>query len=298
MESLTGIISFVRTAETLSFVAAGRALGVSASAVGKNVAALEQALGVRLLHRSTRVVKLTVEGTLFYERCRRILDDLHDAKDMLSHAAQTPRGKLRASLPTIGYRFLMPFLPAFSLRYPDIEIELDFSDRLVDIIEKGFDVVIRSGELPDSRLISRQLGPFRFVLCAAPAYLAENGVPQSPEDLERHQCIRFRYPTTGKVEEWSLSRDGVKLDIGVPNRLICNNMEAVHAAVLSGYGIAYMPDFLAAEAIKHRTLLTLLDDFIVAGGQFWAVWPSSRHLSPRVRAFVDYLGEMMGPAED
>ena len=180
MESLSGIVAFVRTAETLSFVAAGRALGVSASAVGKNVAKLEQTVGVRLLQRSTRRVNLTAEGTLFYERCRRILDDLQDAEAMLSHAAQTPRGKLRVSLPTIGYRFLLPVLPAFSALYPEVEVDLEFNDRLVDVIEEGFDAVIRSGDLPDSRLMSRRLGPFRFVLCAAPAYLEQYGVPQTP----------------------------------------------------------------------------------------------------------------------
>src|SRR5882762_9554247 len=138
MDSLSGIVAFVRTAETLSFVAAGRVLGVSASAVGKNVAKLEQTMGVRLFHRSTRRVSLTAEGALFYERCRRILDDLQDAEAMLSHAAQTPRGKLRVSLPTIGYRFLLPVLPAFSALYPEIEVDLDFNDRLVDVIEEGF----------------------------------------------------------------------------------------------------------------------------------------------------------------
>jgi DNA-binding transcriptional LysR family regulator len=297
MESLSGIVAFVRTAETLSFVAAGRALGVSASAVGKNVAKLEQTVGVRLFQRSTRRVNLTAEGTLFYERCRRILDDLQDAEAMLSHAAQTPRGKLRVSLPTIGYRFLVPVLPAFSALYPEVEVDLDFNDRLVDVIEEGFDAVIRSGELPDSRLISRRLGPFRFVLCAAPDYLEQNGVPQTPDDLESHRCIRFRFPTTGKLQEWSLTKDAIDSELRLHTALTCNNMEALQAAAIGGFGIAYMPDFLVRDAIKSNSLRTLLDGYLDQPGQFWALWPSSRHLSPKLRVFVDFISKTLFPSD-
>jgi len=288
MESLSGIVAFVRTAETLSFVAAGRALGVSASAVGKTIARLEQTVGVRLFQRSTRRVNLTEEGALFYERCRRILDDLQDAEAMLSQAAQAPRGKLRIGLPTIGYRFLLPVLPAFSTRYPDIELDLDFDDRIVDVIEEGLDAVIRSGDLPESRLMSRRLGPFRFVLCAAPAYLKSNGVPRTPRDLENHRRLRFRFPTTGKVQDWALSDPANTSELRLASALTCNNMEAVHAAAIGGYGIAYMPDFLARDAIASGALHTVLDDYLVNPGQFWILWPSSRHLSPKLRAFVDF----------
>ncbi|MET3970874.1 DNA-binding transcriptional LysR family regulator [Bradyrhizobium sp. S3.9.1] len=166
MDSLNGIVAFVRAAETLSFVAAGRMLGISASAVGKSVSKLEQSVGTRLFHRTTRRVSLTEEGALFFERCRRILDDLRDAEAMLSQAASTPRGRLRVSLPTIGYRFLLPILPEFRRLYPEIELDLDFSDRIVDLVEEGLDAAIRSGALADSSLMSRRLGPFRFVLCA------------------------------------------------------------------------------------------------------------------------------------
>ena len=289
MESLSGIIAFVRAAEALSFVAAGRALGVSASAVGKNVAKLEQMVGVRLFNRSTRRVNLTAEGVLFYERCRRILEDLKDAEAMLSISTHTPRGKLRVSLPTIGYRFLTPVLPAFSTLYPEIELDLDFNDRLVDIIEEGFDAVIRSGELPDSRLMSRRLGPFRLMLCAAPGYLERNGAPRIPEDLERHKCIRFRFATTGKLQDWALRKDAIDRELRLQTVLTCSNMEAAIAAAIAGFGIAYMPDFLIQDAVKQGILQTLLDDYLDEPGQFWALWPSSRHLSPKVRAFVDFI---------
>jgi len=183
---------------------------------------------------------------------------------MLSHAMQAPRGKLRVSLPTIGYRFLFPHMMAFRKAYPEIELELDFNDHLVDVIEEGFDVVIRSGGLADSTLMARKLGPFRFVLCASPEYLRANGRPESLSDLEHHPCLRYRFATTGKV------------------------MEGMLRAAMDGHGIAYVPDFLAREALAEGQLETVLNGHSDDQGQFWALWPSSRHLSPKIRVFVDF----------
>lgn len=289
MDSLSGIVSFVKTAETLSFVGAARVLGVSASAVGKSVAKLEQTVGVRLFQRSTRKVHLTAEGELFYQRCRSILDDLQDAEAMLSRAVETPRGKLRVSLPTIGYRFLLPVLPEFRHLYPEVELNIDFNDHLVDVIEEGFDVVIRSGNLPDSKLMSKQLGPFRFVLCAAPAYLERKGTPQKPAELECHDCVRYRFPTTGKLMDWSISTDAIWSQLRLPSVLTFNNMEAVFTAAIDGHGIAYMPDFLVHKAVREKLLQIVLDDDQQEHGQFWALWPSNRHLSPKIRVFVDFI---------
>ncbi|WP_430390100.1 LysR family transcriptional regulator [Dyella sp. 20L07] len=293
MDSLSGIVAFVRTAETLSFVAAARSLGVTASAVGKNVARLEQTMGVRLFQRSTRRVQLTTEGALFFERCRRILDDLQDAEAMLSHAVQAPRGKLRVSLPAIGYRFLLPHLFEFRHRYPEVEIDLDFNDKLVDVYEEGVDVAIRSGSLPDSRLMARRLGPFRFLLCAHPDYLKHRGIPQTPLDLEQHDCIHYRFVTTGKLMDWQLATSLADPPLRLHPVLTCNNMEAVLAATIDGHGIAYMPDFLARQAIQEGRLKTVLDDYLVDQGQFWAVWPSSRQLTPKIRVFVDFIASRL-----
>ena len=293
MESLNGILAFVKTAESLSFVNAARAMGISASAVGKNVARLEKSLNVRLFQRSTRKVSLTAEGELFYERCRRILEDLQDAEAMLSHAVQAPRGRLRVSLPTIGYRFLLPLMPAFRRAYPEIELEMDFNDHLVDLIDEGFDVVIRSGGLADSKLMSRKLGPFRFVLCAAPDYLARKGRPRALLDLESHDCLRYRFVTTGKIMDWSLSADPEITQLRLPTVLTLNNMEAMHMAAIDGHGIAYMPDFLVRDSLRTGALETLLDAHTSDQGQFWALWPSSRHLSPKIRVFVDFIVERL-----
>ncbi|WP_419794842.1 LysR family transcriptional regulator [Pseudomonas palleroniana] len=287
-DNLSGVIAFVKTAQALSFIGAARVLGVSASAVGKNVAKLEAELNVRLLHRSTRKVSLTVEGQLFYERCRKILDDLQDARAMLSHAIQAPRGKLRVSLPTIGYRFLLAHMVAFREAYPEIELELDFNDHLVDVIEEGFDVVIRSGDLVDSTLLARRLGPFRFVMCASPEYLRTHGRPETLTDLEHHPCLRYRFATTGKIMEWTLSANPAITQLRLPTAMTLNNMEAMLMAAIDGHGIAYMPDFLAREALARGQLETVLNGHSNDQGQFWALWPSSRHLSPKIRAFVDF----------
>ncbi|EHN67332.1 MULTISPECIES: LysR family transcriptional regulator [Comamonas] len=288
MDSFSGLESFVRAADLLSFAEAGRALGISASAVGKNVARLEQQLGLRLFHRTTRQVRLTQEGTLFHERCRRILDELHDARAAMQAAAQAPRGRLRVSLPTIGYRFLLPVLPEFQARYPEVELDLDFNDHLVDVVEAGLDVVIRSGELADSRLVARRLGPFRFILAASPAYLAERGVPLTPADLAGHTSLRYRFLNSGKLEEWTLP--GLP---AMPIALVCNNMEAMLGAAVSGLGLAYMPDFLARDALARGELQQVLAQQLTHSGQFSALWPSSRQLSPKVRAFVDFASERL-----
>ncbi|SDP62172.1 DNA-binding transcriptional regulator, LysR family [Rhodoferax sp. OV413] len=285
-DNLVGLTSFVRAADACSFVAAGRLLGISASAVGKNVAKLETQLGVRLFHRSTRHIRLTAEGEIFCERARRILDDLADARAMMQQSAQAPQGRLRVSLPVIGYRFLLPHLPEFSQRYPAIELDLDFNDHLVDVIEDGLDVAIRSGELADSGLLARRLGPFRLMLLAAPAYLAQHGMPATPNDLADHACLRFRFPSSGKLQEWVLREDEV---LTAPSTLVCNNMEAMREACIAGLGVAYMPDFLVRDALSSGALSPVLAQYGDLGGQFWMLWPASRQLSPKLRAFVDFM---------
>ncbi|RAS28830.1 LysR family transcriptional regulator [Paraburkholderia bryophila] len=291
MDNLSGIVAFVQTAEASSFVAASQRLGVSPSAVGKSVARLEQHLGVRLLQRSTRRVSLTDDGERFYERCRQILDALNEAESMMLDANAVPRGRLRVSLPTIGYRFLLPILPAFAERYPEIDLELDFNDRIVDVIEGGFDAAIRSGNLADSQLMAKRLGPFRFVLCASPGYLQRRGVPLTPADLAEHACLRFRFPTSGKLQPWAFRGQPEEAAARFPTALTCNNMEALRAAAELGLGIGYMPDFLARDALRAGTLQGVLDDHLSDPGQFSVLWPSSRQLSPKLRAFVDFLSE-------
>ncbi|BBH12805.1 LysR family transcriptional regulator [Chromobacterium haemolyticum] len=289
MDSLSGLAAFVRAAEAQSFVGAGRALGVSSSAVGKSVARLEEKLGVRLFQRSTRHVRLTAEGELFYERCRRILDDIDDAEAELALSRATPRGKLRVSLPVIGYRMLLPILPDFMQRYPEVELDLDFSDRMVDVIEEGLDAVVRSGPLADSRLMARPLGPFRLLVVGSPGYLRERGTPQSPEDLAQHACLRYRFPSTGKLQAWALDGAPAGQDWPPSSAMSCNNIEALICAASQDQGLAYLPDFIVRDALAAGRLQTVLAPYLNQTGLFHVVWPSSRQLSPKLRVFVDFL---------
>lgn len=293
MDKLSGMLAFVKTAELGSFVAAGRALEISASAVGKGVARLEQEVGVRLLQRSTRRIQLTAEGRLFHERCRRVLDDLEDAQAMLSLSRETPRGKLRVSAPIVGYHFLIPLVPEFLARYPEVELDITFSDRAIDLIDEGIDVAIRSGDLRDSRLVSRPLQTFRLLLCAAPSYLERHGTPAELRDLAQHACVRFRHPDSGKLLDWPWREDLAGDEPRLRTVLACNNIEAVLGATLRGIGIACMPDFLVRDALAEGRLVSVLEPHLGPARQFRALWPSSRHLSPKVRVWVDHLGAQL-----
>src|SRR5271155_2137356 len=197
MDSLSGISMFVQVAETRSFTEAGRLLGVSSSAVGKSIARTEERLGVRLFHRSTRSITLTAEGALFLERCRRISSEIEAAELELSQTHGAPRGTLRLGLPLAGM-LMVPTLVAFMRAYPEIMLDLDFSDRVVDVIDEGFDAVVRFADPGDSRLMSRALGTYRRRRVAAPAYLAARGVPRSPDDLKAHACLLHKFPTSRK----------------------------------------------------------------------------------------------------
>lgn len=292
MESLSGIAFFVQAAETRSFSVAGRNLGVSSSAVGKSVARLEERLGVRLLHRSTRSITLTAEGTLFLERCRRILCEVEAAELELSETRQAPQGRLRISLPLVG-RLVMPALTAFMHRYPAIELDVDFSDRLVDVIEEGFDAVVRTGEPTDSRLMSRPLGTYRLLLVASPGYLSRHGTPRVPADLAGHACLQHKFPSTGKFEAWPLKRSHAAADVVLPATMVCNTSEALLDVAKDGLGIACLPDFMVSKALELGELTTVLDKHIEHQGTFRLLWPSSKHLAPKLRVFIDFMAERL-----
>ncbi|MDP9528619.1 LysR family transcriptional regulator [Pseudomonas protegens] len=291
MDNLNGLHVFVCVVQSGSLVAAGERLGLSASAVGKALSRLEQRLGVRLLNRSTRRLSLTDEGTLFYERGQRIVDQVQEAEAELARLSDAPRGRLRVSLPAIGYRMLLPILPAFSARYPDIELDLDFNDRLIDVIAEGVDAVIRSGELPDSQLKSRSLGPFGFVLVGAPGYFTRRGTPQSPRDLEHHACLRYKFPGGTQLQQWRLHLADSAAPLVLGSALTSNNLESLIHAATQGLGIAYVPDFVVGGALADGSLVSVLDDYQQERGKFSILWPNSRHLLPKLRVFVDFLGE-------
>ncbi|KVE37535.1 LysR family transcriptional regulator [Burkholderia sp. TSV86] len=295
MESLNGFVVFVQVAETRSFVAAGRLLGVSASAVGKSIARLEEKLGTRLFHRSTRSVTLTAEGALFLERSRRILAEIEAAELELSQATAAPRGRLRVSLPLVS-SLVLPVLGEFMREYPEIELDLDFTDRLVDVIEEGFDAVVRTGDPTDSRLSARRLGAFRSMLVASPDYLARRGTPKVPADLLGHTCLHYRVPNSGRLETWALRRAAGEPELALPTSMICNNIETRVCFALLGLGIAYLPEFSIKEPLADGRLHAVLADYVERTGVFHVLWPASKHPSPKVRAFVDFLCARVFPA--
>ncbi|KFF67675.1 LysR family transcriptional regulator [Pectobacterium brasiliense] len=297
MDSLNGFVVFVQVAETRSFVAAGRLLGVSASAVGKSVARLEEKLGVRLFHRSTRSITLTAEGSLFLARSRRILAEIEAAELELSQTSAVPRGRLRVSLPLVS-SLVLPVLGEFMREYPEIELDLDFTDRMVDVIEEGFDAVVRTGDPVDSRLTARRLGAFRSLLVAAPDYLTRRGTPQIPVDLMQHACLHYRFPNSGKLEPWALRLPPGEPELPLPTSMVCNNIETRLCFALQGLGIAYLPDFSISEPLASGHLQPILTDYVERSGVFYVLWPASKHPSPKVRALVDFLCARVFPASD
>jgi DNA-binding transcriptional LysR family regulator len=289
MDSLSGIAMFVQVAETRSFTEAGRQLGVSSSAVGKAIARMEERLRVRLFHRSTRSITLTAEGTMFLERCRRILSEVDAAESELSGLAGSPRGRLRVGTPQLG-NLMMPAFDGFMAQYPDIELDIDMSDRMVDVIEEGFDAVIRTGEQTDSRLAARRLGSCPYVLVASPAYLKRHGKPVQPRDLESHFCLQHKFPATGKLERWPLRLEADEPELLLPETMTANTVEPLAYAAIQGRGIAFLPGFLAREALQSGQLVTVLEEFMERQVVFWILWPASRFASPKLRAFIDYMG--------
>lgn len=290
MDSLGSLNVFVQAADARGFTEAGRKLGISSSAVGKAVARLEERLGVRLFHRSTRSITLTPEGALFLERCRRILCEVEVAERELAQTQGAPRGKLRISLPSAGMLF-MPKLAAFKRRYPEIELDLDCTDRLVDVIEEGFDAVLRAGEPDDSRLMARVLGSYRQVIVGAPDYFQRMGTPQRPEDLEHHACLLYRLASTGRLLPWPLGRDGQRIEFQRPVAMVTNTLEPQLCFAEQGLGIACVPDFAVRRQCAEGRLVSVLDDYIQDSTTFRVLWPSSRHLSPKLRVFVDFMVE-------
>ncbi|QNA85877.1 LysR family transcriptional regulator [Sphingomonas sp. So64.6b] len=288
MDSLGALNAFVQAAEARSFTGAGRHLGVSSSAIGKAVARLEERLGVRLFHRSTRSITLTPEGARFLERCRRIFSEMEAAEQEIAQTQGVPRGRLRISMPLAGM-LMMPTVSAFMRAYPEVELDLDFTDRLVDIIDEGFDGVVRAGEVSDSRLMSRTLGVFRLKLVASPGYLAMRGTPQRPEALIDHACLQHRFATNGKLESWPLAA-GVK-EIDLPNTAVVNTIEPLIHMAEQGLGIACLPDFALRRQFRDGTLVAVLEPYVQHQGVFRMLWPSSRHLSPKLRVFVDFMAQ-------
>ena len=288
MDSLGSIAMFVQVADSGSFSATARQLGLSSSAVGKSVARMEARLGARLFRRSTRHLSLTAEGENFLARCRRILAEVEAAEHELSASAQGPSGKLRISLPRYSGLFDQAIL-AFMRAYPAVELDLDFSDTLVNVLSDGYDAVVRTGALADSGLASRRLCTFRRLLVAAPAYLARQGRPATPAGLAQHAQLHYRFPATGRLEPWPLAPG----DPAPACSLVCNSVEMRVFLAVQGQGIAYLPAFTVGRELAAGQLESVLDEHTQQQATFWLLWPASSHLPSRLRVLIDFLVEQL-----
>lgn len=295
MESLDGIPVFAKVVETGGFTAAARELGLSKSAVSKQVARLEERLGARLLNRTTRRMSPTEVGRAFYERCRRIVDEIEDAEGAVMALQDQPRGTLRVNGPmSFGVRHLAPAIAAFMSAYPDLRVELELNDRMVDVVDEGYDVTIRIARLPDSALVARKLAPMRPVVCAAPSYWEAHGMPDTPDDLRRHNCLLYAYLMSGT--DWRfVGPNGVEFEVPVSGSIRANNGDALAAAGVAGLGVLRSPSFIVWEYLRSGQLVAVLPEYGEPGTSIYAVYPHSRHLSTKVRVFVDFLVDRFGP---
>ena len=290
MDGLSALSVFVRAAETRSFTDAGRRLSVSSSAVGKSISRLEDRLGVRLFYRNTRAITLTQEGELFLESCRRIFSEINRIELEFSQTKAAPKGRLKVSLFDVG-TLIMRALHGFMRDYPEIQIDAEFTDTLVDVIDGGYDAVIRTGEQTDSRLMSKRLGEYRMEVFGSPAYLARHGMPATPDDLPSHACLHHRYPSSGKLQRWPFAKSGPYADIELPISAAVTTIEPLVSLAELGIGLACLPDFAVRRQVAEGSLVRILDGYDEHRGVVSAVWPSGQHRSPKLRAFVDYMAQ-------
>lgn len=288
MDRLDLVQAFTAVAESGSFSAAAAKLGLARALVSKRVALLERRLGVRLLARTTRRVGLTGEGKAFLPHARQILAEYQAAVDELARRRGEPQGSLKLAAPmSFGIRHLGPLMANFAERFPALKIELVLGDRFVDLVQEGFDLALRIGDLPDSSLIARQLAPVRIVLCAAPAYLARYGSPREPAELAHHRCLHYGYLSTG--QRWQLECAGRRASVTVGDHFVANNGDALAAAAEAGLGIALLPTFITGEALRSGRLVRVLEGWEVPRFALYAVWPPGGRMPVRVRALVDFL---------
>ena len=287
---LKGLSVFVKVGERGSFVRAARDLGMTQSGVSNAIARLEDQLGLRLFARTTRKVALTEDGAAFFERCRRVLADLDEAERVLTQARLAPAGRLRLDLPVqFGRLKILPLLGAFRDAYPALQLDVTFTDRFIDLVEEGVDVAVRVGALQSSSLIARRLTRSQLRVAAAPAYLARHGTPQAPEDLARHQCLPFVIRDTRVPRDWHFRRGGAAVTLTPEAAMSFNEASAITAAACAGYGLVQMNDHTLDDALASGALVPVLEAFAPEPTPIWLIYPPTRHLSPKVRVFVDFL---------
>ena len=293
MDRVTSLSVFVKVVEGSSFAAAARHFGLSPAMVSKHIVSLEERLGARLLNRTTRQVSPTEIGREFYERSTRILADLDEAEQAASALQAMPKGLLRLNGPlSFGIRHLAPAIIDYLAACPEAAIDVTLSDRVVDLVDEGFDLAIRIARLADSSLIARRITPCRIVACAAPAYLKKHGAPRRPADLTAHNCLGYSYAALRN--EWRFTGPDGAESVRIAGRLNANNGDVLRLAALRGEGIVIQPTFLIGDDLASGELVSILPGFVPDELVIQAVYPHSRHLSVKVRSFIDFLVARFG----
>jgi DNA-binding transcriptional LysR family regulator len=293
MDKLTSIRAFTRVVQHGNFAAAARELRLSRSAVSKYVIELERELGAQLLVRTTRSASPTENGQAYYERCIAILADLEEADRAVASLQSEPRGLLRVNAPmSFGTLHLGRAIADFMEKYPELQIQLVLSDQQIDPVQEGFDVTLRIADLPSSSLIARKIAPAARVVCAAPSYLARRGLPKHPSELRDHDCLTYGYLATGN--QWKLTGPDGDHWIQIPWTLCSNNGEVLRDAVVKGRGIALLPTFIVGADLQEGGLRSILTDYRAPEISVYAIYPQTRHLSVKVRVFIDFLIERFG----
>lgn len=295
MDTLTGMGVFVRTVELGSFAAAAQALGMSAQMVAKHVAGLENRLGATLLNRTTRRQSLTDIGRAYYQRCKTVLADVEAADALARDMLSQPQGLLRVSAPvTFGAFSLAPLVASYLARYPGVQLDLSLSDRYVDPIEDGYEILIRIGELADSSLIARPLAPYRLIACAAPAYLARQGMPETPAELAQHDCLAYGHQATALPCRWVFTRNGATHAVQIRWRLRCDNWKALLHAATEGFGITLGPADVLTPEIRAGRLVQVLPAYTGPARPMHVLYPARRKPTAKIRSFIDCLIDTFG----
>jgi DNA-binding transcriptional LysR family regulator len=297
MDTHAAMHTFAKVVELGSFAAAAQQLDLARSVVSRHISQLEQRYGVRLLNRTTRRVSLTDAGRAFHDRIRPILAEVSELESFATQAAgPRPSGRLRVSAPVyLGIEYLGAMLSAYAQAFPEVAIDLDLNDRMVDVVEEGFDVALRIGNLTDAALISRPLGQHAIVLCAAPDYLAARGTPALPDDLRQHACLH--YGGGAPTNDWLFQKDGMLRTVKPAVALRANSADILRRAALDGRGVAYLPGFLLQADLDAGRLLRLLPDYEPPALKLSALYPHRRHGNPKVQSFVDFLqARLQAPA--
>lgn len=284
MNRWEGLDEFIAVAETGQFTAAAHRIGLSSSQVSRQIARLEERLQTRLFYRSTRKVALTEAGQTFLQHCQRLVDARDEAMRAISDLTGEPKGLLRMTCAVAyGERFIVPLVNAFMARHPQLRVDIELSNRPLDLVHEGLDLAIRLGRLQDSRLVATRLAPRVMYLCAAPSYLERYGRPHSLSELARHNCL------VGSSDQWTFQQDGKEQSLRVQGNWRCNSGQAVLDAALRGFGLCQLPDYYVLDHLKSGELVSLLEQHRPPNTAVWALYPQQRHLSPKVRQLVDAL---------